>query len=231
MRLIIQKISLFFIIGYGSVQVCRAQAATTFPVINNYKTYRQLLKETPGKEMTALKSHIPGIVYDLKYATNKNFMHRLMYPKSTRTTFLRKPAMEALLKVQQELNRSGSGIKVFDAYRPYSVSKKFWQLVHDERYVANPAKGSNHNRGTAIDLTIINLQTGRELDMGTGFDNFTDSAHHSFKNLPDEVLNNRILLKSVMQRYGFEPLDTEWWHYTYKSAIQFEVMDIPFKKL
>ena len=97
--------------------------------------------------------------------------------------------------------------------------------------MANPARGSYHNRGSAVDLTIIDLRTGKELNMGTGFDNFTDSAHHSFKNLPEEILKNRILLKSVMEKHGFKALETEWWHYTFQSDIKFDVMDIPFYKL
>ena len=104
-------------------------------------------------------------------------------------------------------------------------------MVKDERYVANPANGSNHNRGTAVDLTIIDLTTGTELNMGTSFDNFTDTAHHSFKQLPQEVLANRIKLKTLMNQYGFEAWETEWWHYTYKSPAKFDVLDINFRKL
>src|SRR5437867_1601617 len=84
----------------------------------------------------------------------------------------------------QELNEKGLGLKIFDAYRPYSVTVKFWELIKDERYVANPSKGSGHNRGIAVDLTIIHLKTNEELNMGTGFDNFTDTAHQAFVNLP-----------------------------------------------
>ena len=106
-----------------------------------------------------------------------------------------------------------------------------WELVKDERYTANPAKGSGHNRGIAADLTIIDLKTGKELDMGTGFDNFTDSAHHVFKNLPEQVLNNRHLLKSTMEKYGFKAFDTEWWHYFWVDGKEYEVMNLTFKQL
>src|SRR4051812_30308091 len=132
--------------------------------------------------MISLKSSVPLLVFDLRYATTNNFMHRRMYPAKTTDTYLRLPAVKALLQVQQELNKKSLGLKVFDAYRPYSVTKKFWELVHDERYVADPKKGSGHNRGIAIDLTIVDLKTGKELNMGAGFDNFTDSAHHDFTN-------------------------------------------------
>lgn len=158
-------------------------------------------------------------------------MHRLMYPAGTSRSFLRMPAARALARVQQELAAQGLGLKIFDAYRPYSVTVKFWELVKDERYVANPAKGSGHNRGIAVDLTIIDLQTGRELDMGTGFDNFTDTAHQSFTDLPSTVLENRRLLRTVMEKYGFVALETEWWHYYLRDGAHFELLDIPFKKL
>jgi D-alanyl-D-alanine dipeptidase len=122
-------------------------------------------------------------------------------------------------------------LKIFDAYRPYSVTVKFWELVKDERYVANPSKGSGHNRGIAVDLTVINLKTGKELNMGTGFDNFSDTAHHAFTKLPEEVLQNRLLLRSTMEKYGFKAFDTEWWHYYLANGERFGILDIGFKKM
>src|SRR6476620_9652476 len=106
-----------------------------------------------------------------------------------------------------------------------------WELVHDERYVANPSKGSGHNRGLSIDLTLVDLKTGKEIEMGTGFDNFTDSASHSFINLPEEILQNRKLLKETMEKYGFKPLQTEWWHYSWPNDRNYEVFDMDFKTL
>ena len=201
------------------------------PMLNSYHEYRQAVLQDPSKQMTELKEIIPSVVYDLKYATTNNFMKRRMYPRGTSVTFLRKDAALALAKVQQELHTKGLGIKIFDAYRPWSVSKNFWDLVQDETYVANPARGSNHNRGTAVDLTLIDFKTGEELNLGTGFDNFTDSAHHSFKSLPQPVLQNRGLLKAVMEKYGFVAYNEEWWHYTFKSDVKFEVLNVPFRKL
>ena len=201
------------------------------PVTAKLKIYKAQIKNDPEKRMVELKSFVPGIVYDLRYATVNNFMRQLMYPKKTTITCLRLPAAEALKKVQGELNENGFGLKIFDAYRPYSVTVKFWELVHDERYVANPSKGSGHNRGIAVDLTIINLKTGKELNMGTGFDNFTDTAHQTFTSLPEEILQNRGLLKSTMEKYGFKALDTEWWHFFLTDGSKFEILDIDFKKL
>lgn len=201
------------------------------PVTNRWDEYQKQVKKDSTKKMVELKSLIPGIAYDLRYASRNNFMKRQMYPPNTNLTYLRLPAANALLKVQKELNETGYGLKIFDAYRPYSVTVKFWELVKDERYVANPAKGSGHNRGISVDLTIINSSTGKELDMGTGFDNFTDSAHQSYTGLPEEVLQNRLLLKSLMCKYGFKALDTEWWHYFIPESSKYEILDIDFKKL
>jgi len=201
------------------------------PVTHKLNMYRSQVTNDSAKKMVELKTFIPGIVYDLRYATVNNFMHRLMYPENTTTTFMRQTAASALQKVQKELNENGLGLKIFDAYRPYSVTVKFWELVHDERYVANPSKGSGHNRGIAVDLTIINLKTGRELNMGTGFDNFTDTAHQGFTNLPEEILQNRGLLKSTMEKYGFKALETEWWHFFLNNGSKFEILNIDFKKL
>lgn len=200
-------------------------------VLDDLSAYRTQVKADSSKKMVELRSLVTGVRYDLRYATTNNFMHRRMYAPSTRHTFLRVPAAHALAAVQQELSSQGYGLKIFDAYRPYSVTVSFWELVKDERYVANPAKGSGHNRGLAVDLTIIDLKTGQELDMGTGFDNFTDTAHQTFTGLPEPVLKNRALLRSTMQKHGFTPLETEWWHYYWPNDKNYEVLDLPFNKL
>lgn len=200
-------------------------------VIDDLSAYRAQIQADSSKKMVELKSLIPHIRYDLRYATANNFMHRRMYTPPPQHTFLRAPAAHALTAVQQELNNQGYGLKIFDAYRPYSVTVSFWELVKDERYVANPSKGSGHNRGLAVDLTVIDLKTGKELDMGTGFDNFTDSAHQNFTALPETVLKNRQLLKTTMQKHGFAPLETEWWHYYWPNDKDYEVLDIPFALL
>ncbi|WP_114790868.1 M15 family metallopeptidase [Niabella yanshanensis] len=222
--------SVLFFIGASGIPATKAQP-NILPVERSLSKHKKELRRFPYLEMIELKSLIPSIIYDLRYASPNNFMQRLMYPAGTNSTYLRRPAADSLLKVQQELKSQGLGIKIFDAYRPYSVTQHFWELVKDERYVANPAKGSNHNRGTAIDLTIIDIKIGEELDMGTGFDHFSDTAHHSFKQLPESVLQNREKLKNIMLKYGFAALSTEWWHYTYQSPIRFPVLDISFKKL
>ena len=193
-------------------------------------TYYHQVQADSFQRMIEIKTLIPNIQYDLRYATKKNFTGTKLYKDGTKT-FVRLPVARALQKVQDELNQKGYGLKIFDAYRPYGVTEKMWDLIHDERYVANPKNGSGHNRGLAVDLTIISLKDGKELNMGTGFDNFTDSAHQSFTALPAEVLANRKLLKESMERSGFKALGTEWWHYSWPNDRNYEVLDIDFKKL
>jgi zinc D-Ala-D-Ala dipeptidase len=201
------------------------------PVTDKWDDYKKQVKRDSTKKMVELKDLIPGIVYDLRYATRNNFMNRLMYPAGTTTTFLRLPVAKALQKVQQELSKINLGLKTFDAYRPYAVTVKFWELVKDERYVAHPKNGSGHNRGVAIDLTIIDIKTGKESNMGTGFDNFSDTAHHSFTNISQGIRENRNLLKTLMEKYGFRSYNEEWWHYSWPNSGKFEILDIDFKKL
>jgi D-alanyl-D-alanine dipeptidase len=201
------------------------------PLTNKLEDYRKQVIQDSTKQMVELKKMIPSIVYDLRYATLNNFMRRLMYPAGTKETFMRLPASRALRNVQEDLKKKGYGLKIYDAYRPYAVTVKFWELVKDERYVANPSKGSGHNRGVAVDLTVIEMKTGKELNMGTGFDNFSDTAHHSFTLLPEHVLTNRRLLKEVMEKNGFRAYNEEWWHYSWPDASRYEILDLDFKKL
>lgn len=228
---IVRLTSFVFLLAFSGAILAQDSSFVRPPVTGNLQKYYKQVRDDSTKRMVELKSMIPGLRYDLRYASTENFMRRLMYPKKTNVTFLRYPAAMALQKVQLELAEKGFGLKIFDAYRPYAVTVKFWELVKDERYVANPAKGSGHNRGIAVDLTIVNLKTGRELDMGTGFDNFTDTAHHDFKKLPEEVLQNRGLLKSTMEKYGFKAFETEWWHYYLPESTKYEILDIDFKTL
>lgn len=200
-------------------------------VVSSFKNYKNSIKKNERNTLVNIRKAIPDIILDLKYSTPNNFTKTKLYKNAT-TTFLRKDVALALQAVNNELGNSGFGLKIFDAYRPYSVTKLMWDIVHDERYVANPLNGSGHNRGIAVDLTIIDLKTESELNMGTGFDNFTDSAHHSFtKNLSAEIIANRTLLKNTMEKFGFKSLETEWWHYSFVSKAIYEVMDIDFKTL
>jgi len=222
------RLSVAIIFSTTSLPILYAQKKSEPQVIKAYRLYKQSLKSDSLKKMVELKTIVPNIQYDLRYATVNNFMHQQVYKEGSHT-FLRLIVARALGRVQQELNEKDLSLKIWDAYRPYSVTEKMWELIKDERYVADPKKGSGHNRGIAVDLTIIDRTTGKELDMGTGFDNFTDTAHQSFKNLPLEILNNRGLLKTVMEKNGFVAMETEWWHFFWNNQ-DFELLDIDPKK-
>jgi D-alanyl-D-alanine dipeptidase len=176
--------------------------------------------------MVQLQNWVKPLITDWKYATKENFTHTVLYhhPKA----LVRLPVARALQQVQQELTKQGLSLKFYDAYRPYSVTKKMWEKVPDERYAANPAHGSSHNRGIAVDVSLVDLQTGKELPMPTRFDDFTEKAHHGYDALPAQVKQNRNKLKAVMEKYGFSALATEWWHYSMPGAGQFPLLDLDF---
>ncbi|MGE5402280.1 MAG: M15 family metallopeptidase [Ignavibacteriales bacterium] len=174
-----------------------------------------------------LRSIDSTIATDVRYATANNFTGKVLYP--TANVYLRKVVAEKLALVQKELVSTHKlRLKVFDGYRPLSVQRKLWEIMPDSRYVANPKNGSRHNRGAAVDLTLID-STGRELDMGTPYDDFTEKAHRNFDKLPAEVIENRKLLENAMVKYGFEPLDTEWWHFDYSGWKNFSILDYEIK--
>lgn len=198
-------------------------------VIDSKKIYEELAAIDTNKLLVDLEKFIPGISIDVRYATKNNFTGIVLY-KSART-FLRLPAAKALLQIQNELKEKGLALKIYDAYRPYSITEILWEHVKDGRYAADPKKGSRHNRGCAIDLTIINLHSGAELEMPTPYDDFTIKAHHAYKDLPKQIIENRTLLKMLMEKYGFDSITSEWWHYDFNGWKNYELMDIPFESL
>ncbi len=167
------------------------------------------------------------IVTDVRYATTNNFTGKVLYP--TAKVYLRKVVAENLSKVNSYLLKNFNlRLKVFDGYRPLSVQKKMWEILPNENYVANPAKGSRHNRGAAVDVTLID-SLGNELDMGTGFDDFSKIAYTGNMDLPAEVLKNRKILHESMAKFGFDPIKTEWWHFDFKGWSRFSILDVEIK--
>jgi D-alanyl-D-alanine dipeptidase len=154
----------------------------------------------------------PTLVLDLRYATDSNFVEEQMYDCGR--CFLRPEVARAVVKVHEKLQEQGLGIKLLDCYRPRPVQWKLWEKVPDPRYVTDPRKGSYHNRGTAVDLTIVD-SLGNQLDMGTPFDFFGHEAYPAYTDHPQQVLDNRKLLHETMKSFGFKPIRTEWWHFSY----------------
>ena len=171
-------------------------------------------------DFVRLKDLSADFVYELKYATPDNFLKQAVYDCGE--CYLRKSTAEALVKANETFKQLGYRIKLFDCYRPLSVQKKMWKILPGTHYVANPAKGSKHNRGAAVDLTLVDAQ-GRELNMGTPFDFFGKEAHHTYTEHTKEVLENRKLLKETLNKYNFKSIYSEWWHYEYRPEMQSKV--------
>ncbi len=165
------------------------------------------------KKWTEINGLDNSIVLDLRYASTNNFVNAQMYDCGR--CFLRPEAAKAVAKAHKILKEKGyGGVKMFDCYRPRPYQKRLWDKMPDSRYVTPPWKGSQHTRGLAVDLTIID-KNGNELDMGTPFDTFTKEAHSDYKDLPQQVLNNRQILRGVLESVGFKGIQTEWWHFSF----------------
>ncbi len=184
--------------------------------------------KTDGVRLVDIEQINSNILLDIRYATNDNFLHEAVYPAAR--CFVLEPVAVRLDSVQRELEARGLGLKIFDGYRPHSVTRKMWRVLPDERYIANPAKGSRHNRGAAVDLTLVD-SSGTELEMPTGFDDFSEKADHSYEELPEHIKANRKLLKEIMIKYGFMPLETEWWHYDLKGYDRYPILDKSFEEI
>lgn len=176
--------------------------------------------------IVSLRSIDSTIVQDVKYATVNNFTGKVLYPSSI--IFLRKVVADSLSKANSYLiNNFNLRIKIFDGYRPLSVQKIMWQIMPNENFVANPSKGSRHNRGAAVDITLID-GTGNELDMGTPYDDFSEKANINCSDLEPEILTNRKLILNVMKKFGFEPLESEWWHFDFNGWQKFSIPQSDF---
>lgn len=170
----------------------------------------------------------PNIQLDIRYATDHNFLGQAVYPQAR--CFVRYAVAVRLDTIQHELESMGLGLKLFDGYRPLSVQKKMWEIMPDNRYVADPAKGSRHNRGAAVDLTLVRSD-GSEPAMPTPFDDFSMRAAHGFMNLPNEIKIHRWILRTIMEKHGFKAISSEWWHYDLIGWQNYPLMDLTFAEI
>lgn len=166
----------------------------------------------------------PDVVVEMKYATADNFLGKKVYD-SCRCLLVEEVARR-LARVQEDIGRQGYRLKVWDCYRPRRVQYAMWEIVSDPAYVADPKEGSKHNRGAAVDVTVVDAQ-GRELDMGTDHDDFTPRAHQDAEGLSEEIQRNRRLLDEAMHRQGFECIATEWWHFDAEGWKNHPLLDVP----
>lgn len=171
------------------------------------------------------------IKLDIKYATADNFVGRAVYPAAR--AFLQRPAAEAVVKVHTWLSRQGLGVVIYDGYRPWSITKLFWEVVPEDKrtFVADPAKGSKHNRGCAVDLGIYDLKTGKAVPMPSGYDEFTERASPNYPGGTDEERQNRDKLIQLMQSHGFTVNANEWWHFDYNGWQDYAIYDIAFSEV
>ncbi|MFS4447872.1 M15 family metallopeptidase [Maribacter sp. 2307UL18-2] len=167
-----------------------------------------------------------GFAYDMRYATENNFLKAKVYDCAE--CYTRVKTVRALLVANAEFRSKGVKIKFYDCYRPNSVQYKMWEIVPNPQYVANPVKGSIHNKGGAVDITLVTLE-GEELNMGTDFDFFGKRAYHDNFDLPQEILDNRKLLKETMEKHGFWSTRTEWWHYNLQGAHKDPIANFKWK--
>jgi len=179
-------------------------------------------------ELTVLE---PGIRLDVRYARSDNFLGVPVYGEAR--AFLQRPAAEAVARVHRKLAEKGYGLMVFDGYRPWAVTKAFWDATPDDKklFVANPARGSRHNRGCSVDLTLYHLDTGQAADMGSGYDEFSPRSYATWEGGTKEQIDRRDLLRGAMEREGFFVYPWEWWHFDFKDWRDYPLLDVPFEKL
>ncbi|SHK76537.1 D-alanyl-D-alanine dipeptidase [Chitinophaga jiangningensis] len=195
-------------------------------VLQDKKQYEQLVKKDSTQQLVNLEQYIPGIKKDVRYATTNNFTHQKLY--SSTAIYLRKPAAEKLKQVQAILKKKGYGLLIYDAYRPYRCTELMFKIVSNDLYAADPKKGSGHNRGVAVDLSMVDLKTGKPVAMPTDFDDFTHKAHENYQPSDPTVTANRKLLRDTMKQLGFKGSRTEWWHYYLPDYKKYPLMDIVF---
>ncbi|MGQ0709474.1 MAG: D-alanyl-D-alanine dipeptidase [Rhodoferax sp.] len=157
-----------------------------------------------------------GVVLDLRYASTHNIVGRPLYARPV--CLLHRDAAAALLRASHAAQRQGWRLKIFDAFRPQEAQQLLWEHASDKAFVADPRLGSNHTRGVAVDLTLVDAASTQELDMGTGFDDMTPQSHHFRGDVPLPAQQHREALRCLMEDAGFEHLAHEWWHYALPAA-------------
>ncbi|SET70792.1 M15 family metallopeptidase [Hymenobacter actinosclerus] len=199
------------------------------PLICSVHEYRAQVAADPDQQLVELAAEVPGLVLDLRYATPNNLAGRPLYPRAR--ALARRPVAAALARVQVALAPYGAGLCVYDAYRPYHVTREFYELIGDENFAAPPWRGSRHNRGCSLDVGLVLRETGQPLPLPTAFDELTPAAHARYPHLPAHVLFNRSLLLAAMRQQGFQNYPAEWWHFDHPRWPEFDLLDLSFEEL
>jgi len=185
-------------------------------------------READLVELTELDKTIK---LDIRYARADNFVGRAVYTEAR--AFMQRPAAEAIIRVHKKLKKKNLGLMIFDGYRPWAVTKIFWDVTPEDKrkFVANPKTGSRHNRGCAVDLSMFDLKTGKLVEMPTDYDDFTDKASPKYTGATAKQTKNRDLLRRMMEAEGFTVNDNEWWHFDYKDWKEYAIYDIAFSDI
>lgn len=184
-----------------------------------------------NSELIEINTLDSTIRLDVRYATTNNFTGRQVYREAR--AFLQRPAAEAMVRANLELRPMGYGIMVFDGYRPWSVTKKFWKLTppSKRKFVADPKKGSRHNRGCAVDLTLYDLKTGKAVEMTSEYDEMSERSYPDYTGGTPEQRQRRDLLRSVMEKNGFKVYPYEWWHFDFNGWQSYRIQNISFSEI
>ena len=182
-------------------------------------------------ELVELVKLDPTLRLDIRYTTSNNFVGRPVYDEAR--AFLQRPAAEALARVNRSLRKQGFGLVIFDGYRPWYVTKLFWDVTPEERkiFVADPSRGSRHNRGCAVDLTLFDLRTGKEVSMPSEYDEMTERSHINYEGGTPEQRRLRGLLRLAMEGECFSVYDPEWWHYDYRDWKEYPILNLSFAEI
>jgi len=185
-------------------------------------------KESDLVELIKLDS---SFVLDIRCATTNNFVGKAVYPEAR--AFLQRLAAEALVKVNKELKPLGYKLLIFDGYRPWSITKVFWDVTPADKkiFVANPKEGSRHNRGCAIDLTLYNIATEKEVPMTSEYDEMTERSYPNYSGGTQAQHDARDLLRSKMEAHGFVIYKFEWWHFDFKDWENYRIENIQFEEI
>lgn len=202
-------------------------------VLVNLPGCQSFTPHPPDGDLVDLATAIPGIHLDLRYATANNFTGHPLYPVA-RGFLLKQPA-QALARVQASLGAQGYSLLIYDAYRPWQVTRRLWDAASPEDrrkgFVADPATGSRHNRGCAVDTGLYDIASGKEVPMPTGFDDFSPRAHARWKGASAATARTRDLLRQAMEAEGYRVLEHEWWHFNYTACDRQPILDIALETL
>ncbi len=230
--LILVSFTLYFLSCQSSAT--KFETTKTGDLSQTVGTPKTILTPTPKDAKDGLVELIKlddTIKLDIRYATTNNFVGKKIYEEAR--AFMQKPAAESIVRIHQNLKKQNLGLVIFDGYRPLSATKIFWEVTpaDKKKFVANPQKGSKHNRGCAVDLGLFDLKTGKNLDMPTDFDDFTEKAAIDYADATETQKKNREILQKAMEADGFKVYAAEWWHYDFQNCPESQILDIQFSEI